>query len=219
MSEALVQRAISVCPNTPDAFTTLASIQISRCDPIAARESLSAGLSLWLPAAQAWLNSIACAAEAGAPPSIPHYDMRLSVARLCVELGLYRSALDVLLHCLSEFDESVDVWYLFGWIYYLLGRGDATVLVGEIELQVERPDLPEESNANPSLFWWNESKDCLTKAQLYYDRAQEDMDPPLRAHLQELLTALDQAGVVGAIDDTAVDEQEWEDDDDAMVDE
>ncbi|KAI9218913.1 hypothetical protein BC828DRAFT_387389 [Blastocladiella britannica] len=222
----VLHRAIALDPSNPNPYLTLASVEISRSRPSEARAALQQGLSVWLPALVAYLKQHAAAAAsasasadddndndtppleaaelAAEPPTIPAFDARIAAARLCVELGLYGRALDVLGVCAGEFDESVDVWYLMGWTYYLIGEAVSaaaagttpTVTVADVAVAVELPDadvMAARADAGRDV-WWADAGECLGRALRFYAADGHD-DTQLLAHVRELLAAITAAGV------------------------
>ena len=76
-------------------------------------------------------------------PNIPSYDSRIALVRLLLECQLRGDALDLLEALQKEDDQSVDLWYLYGWTYYMQGEEDSTA--------EEKADS------------WNEARDCLER--------------------------------------------------------
>jgi tetratricopeptide (TPR) repeat protein len=107
----------------------LASVRLSQVRNDEAREALQHSLQLWIN-------------KDPGDPSIPIYDTRLALVKLLLELQLYAEAFSVLERLQQENDQSVDLWYLWGWSYYCLGDED---------------QLPEEERKHH----WEDARDCL----------------------------------------------------------
>ncbi|KAL7753339.1 hypothetical protein RI367_001114 [Sorochytrium milnesiophthora] len=220
----VLQRAISFDPTYPLPHQTLTSVLISLSEPEKARDTLLHSISLWLSSFQDYLSLIsdparhteAQAKRTDSQPYVPPFESRISCVRLCIELGQYRLALEVLGICVQEFDESVEVWYLFGWLYYLLGEGESTVEVAGHSLPVDLPDEDSSDVAGRSTRadWWADAKECLEQARQQY-QAQEYMDEPLREHVEQLLAAIRDSGVElpepEVVDNDEMDDDDWRD--------
>ncbi|KAJ1680084.1 hypothetical protein EV182_000706 [Spiromyces aspiralis] len=152
--ETNLDKAIAVDPECPDAHQTYASVKLSQQRIEEAKQCLEKSISLWKDL------------EPG-HPNIPSYDSRLTLVRLHLECQLYEKALDLLETLQKENDESVDLWYLYGWTYFL--RGDSKDVSTE-----------EKSDA------WNEARDCLERA-LALAATREYDDSALTEHARELV--------------------------------
>ena len=146
---------------------------------------------------------------------------------------MHVSALEVLHQLDGEDDENPEVWYLSGWAWWLLGesRGDKAAVAEDEESQAE---------------CWSEAKLCLQNyltvrpltsspssssfrrrysiSQLTFllplqleERDPSGTDADQMAHVKELLSKLDAAGVVASAG-AAEGDAEWEDasEDEAM---
>ncbi|KAJ2162136.1 hypothetical protein GGF46_000878 [Coemansia sp. RSA 552] len=98
-------------PSCPEVFQTMASVRLSQSRQDDARECLGKSMSLWADKDQ------------NDPAQIPSYDNRLALVRLLLELDDKEKALGLLERLQKEDDENVDLWYLYGWTYYLQGEG------------------------------------------------------------------------------------------------
>lgn len=141
--EASVQAALRCDANSAQAMQTMASVCISACRPDDAREWLRRSLAAWhRPGAskghaeehkeeeeekeeteevEGANGSAAAMAEDEQPPALPPYDVRVSTAKLLIELEMLQEAVEVLEQLVEEDDEVVRVWYLLGWALVLAG--------------------------------------------------------------------------------------------------
>ncbi|KAK9723041.1 hypothetical protein K7432_002197 [Basidiobolus ranarum] len=158
--ETFVSSAITVDPSNPEVYQTLASIRLSQQRNDEAKEAVEKSMSLWIKL------------EPG-HPGIPNYDARIGLVKLLMEMGLFEGALNVLEGLQKEDDEVVELWYLYGWAYYLLGE--------------DKSD--EEKVGN-----WEDARECLESAIKYYHKLQSE-DEGILQHCQELLQVI--IGVVG----------------------
>lgn len=117
----------------------LASVRLSQVRNDEARAALEHSLQLW-------------SNKDPGDPSIPIYDTRLALVKLLLEVQLYAEAFNVLEGLQKENDQSVDLWYLWGWSYYCLG---------------DEQELPEEERKHH----WEDARDCLeTAIKVLFDR-------------------------------------------------
>ncbi|KAI9168604.1 hypothetical protein H9P43_007977 [Blastocladiella emersonii ATCC 22665] len=221
---SVLHRAIALDASNPNPYLTLTSVQISNSQPADAKATMQRGLDLWVAPFMSYMQALADPdraheVENTPPPHLPPYESRLNAARLCLELGMWGRAIDVLGICAQEFDEAVDLWYLFGWAYFLFGEvagepGPATAEVAGVKLAVEFPDDEVMEARSSRAEWWTEAIDCLHRAKGIYVQEKHD-DPPLLAHVEELLARIAADGVFGDADDEdgagAAGEGEWED--------
>ncbi|KAJ2879131.1 hypothetical protein IWW38_006178 [Coemansia aciculifera] len=105
--EDLLQRGLLIDPQCPEVYQTMASVRLSQNRPEDARECVAKSMALWA-------NK-----DCTDPSQIPSYENRLALVRLLLELDDKEKALGLLEDLQKEDDESVDVWYLFGWTYHL----------------------------------------------------------------------------------------------------
>ncbi|ORZ40080.1 hypothetical protein BCR44DRAFT_35705 [Catenaria anguillulae PL171] len=224
---SVLAQASAIAPANPTPYLVLASVHISRSAPHDAKAALVRGLDLWLPAFLHYLtllgdpereHELASAFPDGNPPAIPAFESRLTAVRVCLELGMWGKALDVLGVCVQEFDESVDVWYLFGWTYYLLGEhvqattaAAPTVEVAGESMPVEMPDAEVMGAREGKKEWWTSAVECLLRAKALYESGETDEDEGVLAHVQELLDKMASEGVFGGEEDEG-EAGEWEDD-------
>ncbi|KAJ1855972.1 hypothetical protein GGH12_003043 [Coemansia sp. RSA 1822] len=97
-------------PQCPEVYQTMASVRLSQNQPENARECITKSMSLWANKDQ------------NDPTQIPSYENRLALVRLLLELDDKDGALNIMERLQKEDDESVDLWYLYGWTYYLQGE-------------------------------------------------------------------------------------------------
>lgn len=85
-------------------------------------------------------------------PAMPPLPVRLSLARLFLELSLYTHALTILGGVIATDDEDVEGWYLEGWCFFLMA------------------EQARETKANVGGLTWEEiaqdSRDCLETCQM-----------------------------------------------------
>ncbi|KNE68255.1 hypothetical protein AMAG_12929 [Allomyces macrogynus ATCC 38327] len=221
----VLHRAIQVDPSNPDPYLTLASVQISNSQPLDAKSTLQSSLAQWLQPFMAYLSMLSDPEKmmelertnaVPDPPRLPTFDARLNAVRLCLELGLYGRAFDVLGVCMQEFDESVEAWYLFGWTYFLVGTASAeakpTTEVAGIEVAVELPEDEVMDARSSRDEWWSDAIECLQRAKALYERQNYD-DVPLLQHVEELLAEMAAKGVFASADGAGEDDDNAEDDD------
>ncbi|KAI5481447.1 TPR domain containing protein [Pseudohyphozyma bogoriensis] len=174
--------AAAVDPSDPEVYQTLASVRLSQQRPEDAKEAAMKGWSFWRKLG---------------PDSVdyPVASTRLTLAKLFLELTLHVPALEILQRLENEDDEDPEVWYLSGWAWWLLGetRGDAST-------------AEEESKSE----CWSESRLCLENYLRLDERDPSGSDPEQLAHLKDLLSKLDAAGVVASTGHQEGDDQ-WED--------
>ncbi|KAJ6108294.1 assembly chaperone of rpl4 [Penicillium sp. IBT 18751x] len=164
--EALISEALVVTPNAPEVLQTLASIRISQLKTEEAQEALKKSMAQWKE-------------KAPEDPTIPDFPVRISLARLLMEVNLELEALEVLERLILEDDQSVEAWYLGGWCLYLLA-----------EKQEAPKDIKddEESPRHASLI---ASREWLKQSLKLYDVLQYE-DDRLRDHATELLQGMNQ---------------------------
>lgn len=203
--EALVTEATLVAPASAEAWQTLADVRISQARPEDARAALARSLDVWK----------------GLEPDhrdVPAFPSRVALARLLMEVGMEREALEVLERLVAEDDGSVQTWYLGGWGLFVLGeklreREKVKGKSGEGKQQQSKAEDDEDDDWNTS---WISSRVWLNQC-LHLYKLQEYEDEPLGEHAKELLAAiakeLGEAPADGEGDDYDDDEGEdgWED--------
>ena len=67
---------------------------------------------------------------------LPPYEFRINTAKLLIELEQYEDASYVLGQLMREDDEVVQVWYMFGWLYFITSDYAAALECLEIAQRV-----------------------------------------------------------------------------------
>lgn len=137
-------------------------------------------------------------------PLYPPPAARLSCAKLFLELSQHVPALEILQTLEGEDDEDSETWYLSGWAWWLLGES--------------RGDKASNENEESKEECWSEAKLCLENylkvrrkfflsftvpmilmemciAVQIEEREPESTDPEQMAHVQEVLSKLNEAGI------------------------
>lgn len=180
--EALITEALILTPNAPEVLQTFASIRISQLKTEEAQEALKRSISLWKDLAPE-------------DPKVPDFAVRISLARLLMEVTLEFEALEVLERLILEDDQSVEAWYLGGWCLYLLA-----------EKQQAPKDIAEDGAAeSPRHASLIASREWLKQSLKLYDLLAYE-DEPLQAHALELIQ-----GMVAEIGEDVDSEAEGED--------
>ncbi|RYO92650.1 hypothetical protein DL766_007011 [Monosporascus sp. MC13-8B] len=197
--EALVTEATLVAPDYAETWQTLADVRISQQRPDDARAALARSLDLWR----------------GLPPEdplVPAFPSRVALARLLMEVGLERDAIDVLERLVAEDDLSIETWYLGGWGLFVLGEKQREA---EREKEknggkkVEGATKEEEGEEEDWKTSWISSRVWLNQC-LHLYKLQDYEDEPLGEHARELLGEIAKElgeAPVGEDDD----EDGWED--------
>ncbi|RYP08245.1 hypothetical protein DL765_008861 [Monosporascus sp. GIB2] len=197
--EALVTEATLVAPDYAETWQTLADVRISQQRPDDARAALARSLDLWR----------------GLPPEdplVPAFPSRVALARLLMEVGLERDAIEVLERLVAEDDLSVETWYLGGWGLFVLGEKQREA---EREKEkngakkVEGTTKEEEGEEEDWKTSWISSRVWLNQC-LHLYKLQDYEDEPLGEHARELLAEMAKElgeAPVGEDDD----EDGWED--------
>ncbi|KAL8286259.1 hypothetical protein RQP46_004747 [Phenoliferia psychrophenolica] len=178
--------ATSIDPSDPEVYQTLASVRLSQERPAEAKEAALKGWSLWR--------------KVGADsPDYPVATTRLSLAKLLLEMSLHAAALEILQQLENEDDEDPEIWYLSGWAWWLLG-----------ESRGEGPRTGDEESREEC---WSESKLCLDNYLRLDAIEPSGSDPEQLAHVHELTSKLDAAGIVASTGHQEGGE-DWEDESD-----
>lgn len=196
--ESLITEALLVTPDAPEVLQTLASIRISQLRTEDAQAALKRSISLWKDLAPE-------------DPQVPDFAVRISLARLLMEVTLELEALEVLERLIMEDDQSVEAWYLGGWCLYLLAEKQQAPKDAEVE--------DEESPRHASLV---ASREWLKQSLKLYDLLGYE-DERLRDHAVELVQAMnkevgedmeDDSDAEGECEEWADEEIEADSDDD-----
>ncbi|KAH6559977.1 hypothetical protein BASA50_006642 [Batrachochytrium salamandrivorans] len=116
--EEYVQHALAENPTNPEVYQTLASVRLSQSRPAEARVCLEKSMDLWYTEPKEDAPLVADPAWIG-------YPLRVSLAKLLMEVELNERALVVLQTCQVEDDEDAEIWYLYGWCYLQLSSSHA----------------------------------------------------------------------------------------------
>ncbi|BFZ58904.1 hypothetical protein PYCC9005_005972 [Savitreella phatthalungensis] len=170
--ENYVGKALLADAHHCEALQTMASMRLSQQRPHEARSALVSSLELWL-------------GKGDDAAALPVYGARLSLTRLLLECEMLDEALKVLEGLEREDDESVELWYLFGWTYVLLGE---RILPPQADTQGHEKQVKERTSL------WEDARDCLKKCEKLY-RAQEYDDQALRDHASDLLALVHASGI------------------------
>jgi predicted Zn-dependent protease len=141
LCEQHLSSALTLDPTDPEVYQTLASVRLSQSRPDDARESLDKAWSLWRDALPD-------------SPIIPPFPSRLAFARLLLECELYGPAIEVLQGLEGENDEDMEVQYLLGLAWSLLGEAKATdkQLVAGSDRQEDVDECKEEARGSLETF-------------------------------------------------------------------
>ncbi len=164
--ESFLTEAISLDPENSETLQTLASVRLSQSRPAEAETLVRQSLSLWTPlepGSRHW-------------PSFGH---RMSLARLLIELSLFDEALTVLQINQTEDDEDPQVWYLFGWTYYLVAEAQTAA---EDEGPLPAPREIQELQTD--------AVECLETVLALEKKDPGSVPEPLLVHARELLENL-----------------------------
>ncbi|ORY85717.1 hypothetical protein BCR37DRAFT_391477 [Protomyces lactucae-debilis] len=162
--EKYVTNALLADESSSEALQTMASMRLSQQRVEEARTALRHSLSLWHD-------------PDGASGALPAYASRIALVRLLLECDMTDESLDVLQQLSREDDESVDLWYLFGWTYFLAGQL-----------------LPQSENMEKRNESWEDARHCLQKCEQLYKRLEWE-DEGIREHAGELLATIAEAGI------------------------
>lgn len=160
--EKYVTNALLADDKSSEALQTLASMRLSQTRLKEAKTILANSIAIWKD-------------QVPGAPGFPTYASRLSLIRLLLECEMTDDSLQVLQQLEHEADEVVDLWYLFGWTYYLQGEA--------------HPDNSEERRES-----WEDARDCLHKCENLYRRLDWN-DDGLREHASDLLGNINAAGI------------------------
>ncbi|GBB89903.1 hypothetical protein RclHR1_16750002 [Rhizophagus clarus] len=193
--EEYLNKALELDPSNPEVYQSLASVRLSQQRNDDAKIALEKSLDLWINL------------DPG-HPSIPSYESRISLVKLLIELSQYMKALNVLEILQRENDEVLDLWYLYGLCYFLMGQ--------------------DSQNEQDHLIHWEDARDCLINYEKLYHKIGSD-DEGILQHTQELLQTInahvkpsltsDAEEDDGDGDDDANEIYDDDDDDDADADE
>lgn len=169
----------------PEVLQTLASIRISQLRIEDAQAALKRSISLWtdLPPED---------------PKVPDFPVRISLARLLMEVTLEFEALEVLERLILEDDHSVEALYLGGWCLFLLAE----------KQEAPKETQEDDSTTSPRHASLDASREWLKQSLKLYDLLEYE-DDRLREHALELVHGITQE--IGEDMDDSEDEGEGED--------
>ncbi|KAG4095430.1 TPR-like protein [Neocallimastix lanati (nom. inval.)] len=107
--EKYITEAEKYCNTNFEVYQTMASVRMSQNRQDEAKELIIKSINLW--------KDLSVEDE-----NYPEYPIRVNLAKLMLELHMNTEALSLLQSLLQEDDEIVEVSYLCGWCYYLLGE-------------------------------------------------------------------------------------------------
>ena len=107
---------------------------------------------------------------------IPDFAVRISLARLLMEVSMEFEALEVLERLILEDDQSVEAWYLGGWCLFLLAE----------KQQAPKDATADELAESPRHVSLDASREWLKQSLKLYDVLQYE-DERLRDHALELV--------------------------------
>lgn len=108
--EKFIKSALNYDSKSSEVYSTLASLELTQQKLEQARESLGRAVDLWINIDPSDMN-------------YPVYSVRMVQAKLLIECGVYEKALDVLVTLQRENDQDAEMWYVFGWCYFLQAGG------------------------------------------------------------------------------------------------
>lgn len=125
--EDLLESALKLDPDNPEALQSLASVRMSQQRPDDAKSCLEKAWMAWkdldLGAVCFTIHSdISLLNDDLDDPKVPPIPARLGLVKLFLELSLYSPALLVLHGVMTADDEEVEAWYLEGWCYFLMAE-------------------------------------------------------------------------------------------------
>ena len=166
--EALITEALLVTPEAPEVLQTLASIRISQLRTEDAQAALKRSISLWKDLTPE-------------DPKVPDFAVRVSLARLLMEVTLEFEALEVLERLILEDDQSVEAWYLGGWCLFLLAE----------KQQAPKDAQEEDPSESPRHVSLAASREWLKQSLKLYDLLDYE-DDRLRDHALEQVQGMNQ---------------------------
>ena len=204
--------ALSLSPENPEVHQTIASVRMSQCRPNEAKSHLLQSFNLISSLLDKCLvnpsdgdtrmdeseDFIASAGDTRPEisledqlSSLPSLSTRMNLARLLTELSLLDEALKVLQVNQLEDDEDPEIWYLFGWIYYLMGGFVPEMLTLEMAIEQYGSHASNLVFDKDQLQQWqsdclSDSKECLEMVLRLHEKY-GIVDKSMLTHTQELL--------------------------------
>lgn len=185
--EKYVTNALLADDKSSEALQTMASMRLSQSRVEDAKTTLRNSMSIWQD-------------QVPGTPQFPTYAARISLIRLLLECEMTEDAQKVLQQLENEGDDNVDLWYMYGWSYYVKG------------------ELEQDEDARREL--WEDARDCLHRCEKLYKALEHD-DAEMQEHASILLGNIHHAGIsILPQDDQAnghgeddEDNETWESDD------
>ncbi|KAJ1300064.1 hypothetical protein OPQ81_002546 [Rhizoctonia solani] len=200
--DSLLALAHSTDPGNVEVLQAEASIRLSQSRPEDAQRSVAAAWETWREL----------------PPGdtrIPEGETRLQLAKLMLELGLNGDALEIIAGVVAEDDQDVEAWYLEGWC--LWGMAERVKAGERLEDGTKEKGKEKQEVSDDELGWEElarDARDCLETCKMLHV-GQQHPDKPMLAHIDELLSKLDELGIRPTSErGEENDDEEWVDEDD-----
>ncbi|KAJ1655189.1 hypothetical protein IWQ61_005016 [Dispira simplex] len=172
--EQYLTEATGVAPENPEVYQLWASVRLSQQRTSEAKDALLKSLALWQ-------NKVLT------DPAYPSYDVRIGTTKLLLELGLFDEALRILGELQKQDDQTVDLWYLYGWTYYCMAEDQAEV--GGAQPNSVSADVQPDGDRYRQML--ADAAECLQTSVNLYRQLDYD-DEGILTHAQELLQTIDQ---------------------------
>ena len=211
---------MQVDPENTEALQALASVRMSQQRPEEAKGILEKAWSTWheLEAGGSHRSSSSRTLSDRTlvdDPRLPPIASRLNLTKLFLELSLFTPALMVLQGIMASDDEEVEAWYLEGWCFFLMSEqareqgGKLDELTWE-ELARDSRDCLETCKTVGSDRASQLSAVLKPTLQLHANQGHPDL--PIREHVGELISKLEELGIKPSPEDGAQnDDEDWED--------
>lgn len=191
--EKYIIEAEKYCNTNFEVYQTMASVRMSQNRPEEAKELVLKSINLW--------KDLDVEDE-----NYPEYPIRVNLAKLMLELHMNTEALSLLQSLLQEDDEIVEVSYLCGWCYYLLG--EETDENGNVDEQIRKEA-------------WEDARLCFINVESLINRfgLSSPDDQSVLNHSIELKNKI--TSIIGEISNAPeptfeINDDEWEDIDNEM---
>ena len=163
--------AQTIDPQNPEVFSTLASILLSRCMPDQAREAIVKNLDLWYVDPHQKQSTTEKDVDeedieidlTAFSASWPSFDARIVIAKLLIEVELYKKAVGVVETLFAENDEWWEVWYLFGVCYMRMAELGAEECIDKDGCMKIDGEESRDLDALDQEMLINDSKECFEK--------------------------------------------------------
>ncbi|KAJ3385808.1 hypothetical protein HDU92_002837 [Lobulomyces angularis] len=198
-----LNKALQYKESNPEVFQTYTSFLLSQNKPEEAQETVLKSMEIWFRENHEEMENV------------PEYNQRIALVKLLMELSLNEKALKVLETLQEEDDENAEMWYLYGWCYYLNGGGKG--VDHKEENAIGNGGSVESKNES-----WDDCRDCLRQIFNLNEKYPGLVDEEILAHSQQIFievnSFLEQNGIFEndeVVDDN--DEENWEDESDMDV--